>query len=154
MGNDATIIAASLSDEELKNSINALVSVVESQTQKMAQSFDVAINKMTDALKTFAQEQRKTAKETKRASDERISSLDKEAEALQRATRGKKGIDYMSFVSEVDSGVTYLVNKNKDIDAQMESILNKEKELLAAKQQDIRITESQAEYQSRLQLML
>ena len=47
----ATIIIGSLNDQELKNSIDALVKHVEQGTQKMANSFDSSIDRMKNKLK-------------------------------------------------------------------------------------------------------
>lgn len=97
MSNDATIVAASLSDEELKKSINALVSVVEGQTQAMATAFDDAVGKMTNALKNLtassnqqaqgSQQRAKAVKEESQAIQTQAMSYDALAKAMQQASQ-------------------------------------------------------------------
>ena len=51
---DSTIVAASLSDKDLRESIEKLVDYVGDKTTIMAGKFDVAMEKMKSAMKDFA----------------------------------------------------------------------------------------------------
>ena len=52
--NDDVIIVGSLSDKELRDSIDKLVDYVGDKTTIMAGKFDVAMEKMKSAMKDFA----------------------------------------------------------------------------------------------------
>lgn len=146
--NDAVIIAGKLNDEELRKSIDSLVEHIETQTGKMAKAFSGAITGMSESLKTLAQEQKDASGATRQASQERIRSYDREAQALQKATRGKQDKGFLTFESDVVPGLTHVVNLNKDVDAQYDQILQKEQKLLEAKQKEEQITRDIAQAQA------
>ena len=161
-----TIVAASLSDEQLKTSINNLVAHVDEAMKKMVQSTNSAVGEMEKKLKSLGdikidtggsadggssrrtkkqQDETQAVKETVSAHKELVTTLDQEAAAIQKASGRKKGIDYISLPSDVDKSVTYLINANKNVDAQMEAILQRESALVAEKQKEIRATEQAAQ---------
>ena len=85
-------------------------------------------------------------KETK-ARKELNMTLDQQAAALEKASGRKKGIEYTMIPSDIDKSLTYLVNTNKDVDAQMSAIIQKEQALIDAKQREAQITEQIASAQ-------
>ena len=148
--NSPTIVAASLSDDQLKKSIDSLVTHVDEAMKKMVQSTNNAVGEMEAKLKSLGNvrinsggandggSSRRTSsveKETK-ARKELNMTLDQQAAALDKASGKKKGVEYMSLPSDVDKNLTYLVNVNKDVDAQMDAILKKEQALIDAKQKE------------------
>ncbi len=161
-----TIVAASLSDEQLKTSINNLVAHVDEAMKKMVKSTNRAVGKMEAKLKSLGnikidtggsadggssrrtkkqQDETQAVKETVSAHKELVTTLDQEAATIQKASGRKKGIDYISLPSDVDKSVTYLINANKNVDAQMEAILQRESALVAEKQKEIQATEQAAQ---------
>ena len=115
--NSPTIVAASLSDDQLKKSIDSLVSHVDEAMKKMVQSTNNAVGDMEAKLKTLGNvkinsggandggSSRRTSsveKETK-ARKELVMTLDQQAAALDKAAGKKKGVEYMSLPSDVDT---------------------------------------------------
>lgn len=164
--NSPTIVAASLSDDQLKKSIDSLVTHVDEAMKKMVQSTNKAVGEMEAKLKSLGniridtgstsdggsskrtkkqQEETQAVKETASAHKELVMTLDQEAAAIQKASGRKKGIDYISLPSDVDKSVTYLINANKDVDTQMAAILQKESALVAEKQKETQATEQAAQ---------
>ena len=153
--NSPTIVAASLSDDQLKKSIDSLVTHVDEAMKKMVQSTNNAVGEMEAKLKSLGNvrinsggtsdggSSRRTSaveKETK-ARKELNMTIDQQAAALEKASGKKKGVEYMSLPSDVDKNLTYLVNVNKDVDAQMDAILKKEQALIDAKQKEAQVSE-------------
>ena len=161
MANSPTIVAASLSDDQLKKSIDSLVTHVDEAMKKMVQSTNNAVGEMEAKLKSLGNvrinsggtadggSSRRTSaveKETK-ARKELNMTLDQQAAALEKASGKKKGIEYTMIPSDIDKSLTYLVNTNKDVDAQMSAIIQKEQALIDAKQREAQITEQIASAQ-------
>lgn len=159
--NSPTIVAASLSDDQLKKSIDSLVTHVDEAMKKMVQSTNNAVGEMEAKLKSLGNvridsggtadggSSRRTSaveKETK-ARKELNMTLDQQAAALEKASCKKKGIEYTTIPSDIDKSLTYLVNTNKDVDAQMSAIIQKEQALIDAKQREAQITEQIASAQ-------
>lgn len=159
--NSPTIVAASLSDDQLKKSIDSLVSHVDEAMKKMVQSTNNAVGEMEAKLKSLGNvrissggtadggsSKRTSAveKETK-ARKELNMTLDQQAAALEKASGKRKGIEYTTIPSDIDKSLTYLVNTNKDVDAQMSAIIQKEQALIDAKQREAQITEQIASAQ-------
>lgn len=159
--NSPTIVAASLSDDQLKKSIDSLVTHVDEAMKKMVQSTNNAVGEMEAKLKSLGNvrinsggtadggSSRRTSaveKETK-ARKELNMTLDQQAAALEKASGKKKGIEYTMLPSDIDKSLTYLVNTNKDVDAQMSAIIQKEQALIDAKQREAQITEQIASAQ-------
>lgn len=155
MAYSPTIVAASLSDEELKKSVKSLVDYVDTQLNIMVASTNIAVNSMEKKLKSLGSikidsggaadggSSRRTSsveRETK-ARKELITTLDQQAEALSKAAGRKKGIEYITLQSDTDPNLTYLINASKDVDAQMDAILKKEQALIEEKQREAQITE-------------
>ena len=161
--NSPTIVSASLSDEQLRKSIDSLVSHVDESMKKMVQSTNNAVGQMEAKLKSLGNlkidsggsadggSSRRTSaveKETK-ARKELNMTLDQQASALEKATKRNKGIDYVALQSDVDKNLTHLVNVNKDVDSQMDNILKKEQAIIEAKQKEAQLTEKVAAAQSQ-----
>lgn len=159
--NSPTLVMASLSDDQLKKSIVSLVTHVDEAMKKMVQSTNNAVGEMEAKLKSLGNvrinsggandggSSRRTSsveKETK-ARKELVMTLDQQAAALDKASGKKKGVEYMSLPSDVDKNLTYLVNVNKDVDAQMDAILKKEQALIDAKQKEAQVSEQIASAQ-------
>lgn len=159
--NSPTIVAASLSDDQLKKSIDSLVTHVDEAMKKMVQSTNKAVGEMEAKLKSLGNlkidsvgsadggSSRRTSsveKETK-ARKELNMTLDQQAAALEKASGKKKCIEYTMLPSDIDKSLTYLVNTNKDVDAQMSAIIQKEQALIDAKQREAQITEQIASAQ-------
>ena len=159
--NSPTIVAASLSDDQLKKSIDSLVTHVDEAMKKMVQSTNNAVGEMEAKLKSLGNvrinsggandggSSRRTSsveKETK-ARKELVMTLDQQAAALDKASGKKKGVEYMSLPSDVDKNLTHLVNVNKDVDSQMDAILKKEQALIDAKQKEAQVSEQIASAQ-------
>ena len=99
MANDATVIVGHLDDNELMKSINKMVQDINTATSQMTSTFNSAISKMEAAAKRFGDNQGEMTARTKRESRERVATLDKEAQALQEATKPKSAREsYYAFV--------------------------------------------------------
>lgn len=173
MAQNATVIAAHLDDKDLKNSIDKLVQYVDEGTKKMADSFNRRVQSMRDTLvntlgnvkldnldkvgagetdsvrRTKAQQVETAAvQKTKETYDQLATSV--QAAANRATTRNKKDIDYVKLNSDVDKTVTYLVNANRDVDAQLAQIMQKEQALLDAKQRETQETLALAQAQQQV----
>ena len=151
MANDATIIAGSLDSKELEKSINELINMVDSKLNGdggMASKFQDGINKMQASLNSLSSTFRGMKGDVK----DFASSFDGMAKARQQAINGSKsgGSDRITFDSDVEKGLTYVINANKDVDAQLEAILEKEQQLLDAKNKEAAATASAASAQQNL----
>jgi len=151
MANDATIIAGSLDSKELEKSINELINMVDSKLNGdggMASKFQDGINKMQASLNSLSSTFRGMKGDVK----DFASSFDGMAKARQQAINGSKsgGSDRITFDSDVEKGLTYVVNANKDIDSQLEAIIIKEQQMLATKNEETRATEAAAAAQQNL----
>lgn len=160
-----TVVAASLDDKDLQNSINRLVQFVADKTNEMAKSMDSAVDRMTKKLKELGNpniigsgntsgvtartrvhtEEGKAIESTTAKIDKQTIAFDTLAQAKDRATRKNKNIEYVTLSSDVDKELTYLVNVNKDVDAQLNAILEKERSLITEKAKEEQITRSIAE---------
>ena len=112
MADGATIIAASLNSEELDKSINKLVETVNRKTKEMAQSFDSSVQEMKRSLQSLGDTKikfqdtggSKRVSDVKRESEARkelTTTLDREAEARQKAAQPKSARDsYIVFMQE------------------------------------------------------
>lgn len=156
-----TIVSASLDDKELQQSIANLVAHVKRGLHTMLTDTNSTVDAMENKLKTLGNlkidsggsadggSSRRTSsveKETK-ARKELNMTLDQQAAALEKASGKKKGIEYTTIPSDIDKSLTYLVNTNKDVDAQMSAIIQKEQALIDAKQREAQITEQIASAQ-------
>ena len=88
--NDDVIIVGSLSDKELRESIDALVDYVGDKTTVMAGKFDVAMEKMKSAMKDFAITQKVSVDLIQEAWKEMSSSFDAMVSATRSATSSTK----------------------------------------------------------------
>lgn len=114
MANSPTIVAASLDDKALRDSIDKLVQYVEQGTQKMAKSMDAAVEQMKKKLAELGntkvdfggtsdggatrrtrsqQAETQAVKETTQARKELKMTLDQQAQALQTAMQPKSARD-------------------------------------------------------------
>lgn len=155
-----TIVVANLDDTKLKESIDKMVKNLDEQLLNMMLSTDTAVKYMQKSLQSVGDikfgitngdggSARRRAKENdveaqsvrQKASalKDEASAYDQLAASKERSTR-KKGIEYMSIPSDVQEGLTYLINLNKDVDAQLDVILRKEQELIAQKEKEAQIT--------------
>ena len=166
MANSTTGIVGSLNDEELKRSIDKLVNHVDQQLNYMVSSTKVAVMSMNKSLKSLgdikvdfggsadggsSRRAKAQTNETK-AVKETTESYDQLAQAMQKASGKKtKEISYLSIPSDVDKSLTYLVNTNKDVDAQMDAILKKERALVEEKEREAQATRAAAEAQRQQQ---
>ena len=160
-----TIVSASLSDQDLKDSIDKLVRRVDEQSLKMAQNFDAAVQLMKESLQSLDKVkvsfgknvESGTASRTKSQKEE-ISSTDKLidknkelASSYERVSQAKsKKPNYTSIQSDVDKSLTYLVNTNKDVDRQLEQIIQNEQRLVAEKQKEAQVTKEIATEQAKI----
>lgn len=83
---DSTIVAASLSDKDLRESIDRLVDYVGDKTTIMAGKFDVAMEKMKSAMKDFAITQKVSVDLMQDAWKQMSASFDAMLKAQQNAT--------------------------------------------------------------------
>ena len=83
---DSTIVAASLSDKDLRESIDKLVDYVGDKTTIMAGKFDVAMEKMKSAMKDFAITQKVSVDLMQDAWKQMSASFDAMLNAQQNAT--------------------------------------------------------------------
>lgn len=83
---DSTIVAASLSDKDLRESIDKLVDYVGDKTTIMAGKFDVAMEKMKSAMKDFAITQKVSVDLMQDAWKQMSASFDAMLKAQQNAT--------------------------------------------------------------------
>ncbi len=160
MVNQPTIVVANLDDAKLKASIDRMVNDLNAGLNKMTANTNAAVRKMQASLQSVGNVKfgiinedggsaRRRAKENdveaqsvrQKASalKDEASAYDQLAASKERSTR-KKGIEYMSIPSDVQEGLTYLINLNKDVDAQLDVILRKEQELIAQKEKEAQIT--------------
>lgn len=158
-----TIVVAALDDKQLKDSISNLVGHMKRALNTMTKDTDDAVSRMQKSLEKLGslkidsggsadggssrrakkqQEETQATKETTQAHKELKMTLDQEASAMKRAMGVKKGIDYVRLTSDVDPNLTYLVNANRDVDKQLEEIIQKEQRLIEQKKQEA--TETQA----------
>ena len=84
--NDDVIIVGSLSDKELRDSIDKLVDYVGDKTTIMAGKFDVAMEKMKSAMKDFAITQKVSVDLMQDAWKQMSASFDAMLKAQQNAT--------------------------------------------------------------------
>lgn len=159
---EPSIVLAKLDDDKLKESINSLVTHLESSLNRMKQSTTNAVHDMQKTLQSLgnvkidsggsadggSSKRTKKQKEETQAVNDTTAAYDKLADAQQKASK-KKGIEYKAIPSEIDSSLTYLVNVNKDVDAQMDAILKKEQSLIAEKQKEVQLSREIAEQQAR-----
>lgn len=141
MAENATIIAASLSDEELKKSITALVDIVKTQTGEMAKSFDDAIGKMIASLDKF----NSVTNSTKNGSNERSTAQQSEQKAVSETVG-----TYDQLVQAMQRAVNQS-QKRYDV-SELQQMRMRQHELLSEinKLENIKLTKSIEEYQ-RLQ---
>lgn len=83
---DSTIVAASLSDKDLRESIDKLVDYVGDKTTIMAGKFDVAMEKMKSAMKDFAITQKVSVDLMQDAWKQMSASFDAMLKAQQNST--------------------------------------------------------------------
>lgn len=138
MATNPTIVVGHLNDQELKSSIDALVKHVQDGALKMATDFDTAIQMMKGSLRELGNTKvdfgnfKQTAREVQQ-------TLDRQAEAIQKASGGKSsgvGSGYITFESDVEKGLTYIVHLNDNVDAQMAAIIEKEQKLVQEKEKE------------------
>ncbi|MBQ1760297.1 MAG: hypothetical protein IIZ94_11505, partial [Prevotella sp.] len=89
--NDDVIIVGSLSDKELRDSIDKLVDYVGDKTTIMAGKFDVAMEKMKSAMKDFAITQKVSVDLMQDAWKQMSASFDAMLKAQQSAYNGNGG---------------------------------------------------------------
>lgn len=133
----ATIIIGSLNDQELKNSIDALVKHVEQGTQKMANSFDSSIDRMKNKLKELGsvkvnvdsgsdggstrrvrtqKAEVQAINETVEARKRQIQTLDQEAAAMQRAMTPRTAQEsYYTIIKNMRENVALLAMEIKSM---------------------------------------
>ena len=164
MANQPTIVVANLDDAKLKASIDRMVNDLNAGLNKMTANADAAVRKMQASLQSLGdvkfnsggsdggssrrtRKQQEEAEAVKQAAD----AYDKLAQSMEKTGSRKKGIEYLSLTSDVDKDVTYLINLNKDVDAQMASIIQKEQVLLEKKQEELRLSQQISQEQQRAQ---
>lgn len=86
---DSTIVSASLSDKDLRESIDKLVDYVGDKTTIMAGKFDVAMEKMKSAMKDFAITQKVSVDLMQDAWKQMSASFDAMLKAQQNATSSR-----------------------------------------------------------------
>ena len=160
---EPSLVLAKLDDDKLKDSINSLVNHLESSLERMKKSTTNAVQDMQQTLQSLgnikvdtggsadgdSSKRAKKQREETQAVNDTVAAYDKLAEAQQKASR-KKGIEYMSLPSDVQEGLTYLVNVNKDVDSQLDSIIQKERAMIAEREKEAQLAREIAEQQSRI----
>lgn len=161
MANQPTIVVANLDDAKLKASIDKMVNDLNAGLNKMTADTDAAVAKMQASLKSVGnikfgsggsdggsskrtKKQHEEAEAVKQAAD----AYDKLAQSQQKASK-KKGIEYISLPSDVQESLTYLINVNKNVDTQLDSILQKEQAIIAAKEKEAQVSREVAAAQSQ-----
>ena len=117
MAQDATIITASLSDSELKNSIDNLVKYVDEGTKKMAQSFNVAVDSINKKISEIGSggEAAKTSplsNTTKKIKDD-VKNITVAVDEMS-STINKKASG-MSIMETYDMQIKLLIERLKDV---------------------------------------
>jgi len=150
---DAVIIAGSLSDKELRSSIDSLVSYVDQKVQDMGTSFDNELKRMKQSLKNLGDikvdsggtSNSDFSRRTKRIDEEARSvrettfAYDQLAEATQRALQPKSAEQsFYVFIQNLRENAAKLANEIKSIpsittDRQLEEYNRYENELKALK---------------------
>ena len=160
---EPSLVLAKLDDDKLKDSINSLVNHLESSLERMKKSTTNAVQDMQQTLQSLgnikvdtggsadggSSKRAKKQREETQAVNDTVAAYDKLAEAQQKASR-KKDIEYMSLPSDVQEGLTYLVNVNKDVDSQLDSIIQKERAMIAEREKEAQLAREIAEQQSRI----
>jgi len=143
-----TIIAASLDDNELKTSIDKLVKYVGDQSLKMAQEFDAGVQLMKESLKNLgnikqvdSSSRAKSHDDAAKAIERETNALDNLAKATSRATV-RKDIrhDYVQLDSDIDKQWSYIIDLNKDVDAQLQHMIEHEQKLIQEKEREAQVT--------------
>ena len=131
MSYSPTVIAASLSDAELKQSINNLVQYVEDGTKQMSQSFTDAVSKMKEQLKSLgstsfgtgggsdssSSRMTKNQRELTTAVDGTTTSVEKLTSAMQKAAESS---DKQIF-STIDTQIAIFKEELKQAEKQVQS---------------------------------
>ena len=143
-----TIIAASLDDNELKTSIDKLVKYVGDQSLKMAQEFDAGVQLMKESLKTLGNIKQvdsnsrvNSHNDAAKAIERETNALDNLAKATSRAT-GRKELknDFVQLDSDIDKQWSYIIDLNKDVDAQLQHMIEHEQKLIQEKEREAQVT--------------
>ena len=157
MANQPTIVVAKLDDEKLKASIDKMVNDLNAGLNKMTANTDAAVAKMQASLQSVgnikfgsggsdggSSKRTKKQHEEAEAVKQTADAYDKLAQSQQKTSK-KKGIEYISIPSDVQEGLTYLINVNKNVDTQLDSILQKEQAVIAAKEKEAQASREVAE---------
>ena len=163
MANQPTIVVANLDDAKLKASIDKMVNDLNAGLNKMTANTDAAVAKMQASLQSVGNikfgsggSDGGSSKRTKKQHEEAdavkqtADAYDKLAQSQQKTSK-KKGIEYVSLPSDVQESLTYLINVNKNVDIQLDSILQKEQAIIAAKEKEAKVSREVAEAQARQQ---
>ena len=161
MANQPTIVVAKLDDAKLKASIDKMVNDLNAGLNRMTASTDAAVAKMQASLQSVGNikfgsggSDGGSSKRTKKQHEEAdavkqtADAYDKLAQSQQKTSK-KKGIEYISLPSDVQESLSYLVNVNKDVDKQLDSILQKEQALISAKEKEAQASREIAAAQSQ-----
>lgn len=163
MANRPTIVVANLDDAKLKASIDKMVNDLNAGLNKMTANTDAAVAKMQASLQSVgnikfgsggsdggSSKRTKKQHEEAEAVKQTADAYDKLAQSQQKASK-KKGIEYISLPSDVQESLTYLINVNKNVDTQLDSILQKEQAIIAAKEKEAQVARevAAAEQQNR-----
>lgn len=157
MANQPTIVVAKLDDEKLKASIDKMVNDLNTGLNKMTANTDAAVAKMQASLQSVgnikfgsggsdggSSKRTKKQHEEAEAVKQTADAYDKLAQSQQKTSK-KKGIEYISIPIDVQEGLTYLINVNKNVDTQLDSILQKEQAVIAAKEKEAQASREVAE---------
>lgn len=161
MANQPTIVVAKLDDAKLKASIDKMVNDLNAGLNKMTANTDAAVEKMQKSLQSVgnikfgsggsdggSSKRTKEHHEETEAVKQKADAYDKLAQSQQKALK-KKGIEYISLPSDVQESLTYLINVNKNVDTQLDSILQKEQAIIAAKEKEAQVSREVAAAQSQ-----
>lgn len=144
-----TIISASLNDKELKSAIDKLVEYVDKGALKMAENFNAGVELMRESLQSLGKGNiANNILSHAKAHNEVTKALEKEAvgyDNLERARSrsvGRREIkhDYVQLDSDVDKQWSYIIDMNKDVDAQLQHMIEHEQKLIQEKEREAQVT--------------
>lgn len=134
--NDDVIIVGSLSDKELRDSIDKLVDYVGDKTTIMAGKFDVAMEKMKSAMKDFAITQKVSVDLMQEAWKQMSVSFDAMLKAQQAQTdpqTGKPSED-VKTVKQLDALISYEEARRRSMELETQELAKQNERIAELKQ--------------------
>ena len=130
---DDVLIIGSLSDKDMRRSIDDLVNYVDTKTNKMADSFESAIGRMNTAMKDFAINQKVSVTLMKEAWRDMSASFDAMVRAQEAANGRGTGTGTKAFddntVGALEQEISLLKQKRKEMQLDSDELRNQNREL-------------------------